>query len=64
MFLAAAGCFVVPFTLGPETFGVLLGLGEAGTFRGAGPIVDVAESREHEGGGEGNEVTLGGGRAS
>jgi len=36
----AAGCFVVPFMLGPETFGVLLGIGEAGTFRGAGPIED------------------------
>ena len=38
-FLAGVGCFVVPFTLGPDIFGVLLGLGEAGTFRGAGPIV-------------------------
>ena len=33
-------CFVAPSTLGPEAFGDLLGLGEAGTFRGAGPIVD------------------------
>ena len=33
----------MPFMLGPEIFGVLLGLGEAGTFRGAGPIVGIAE---------------------
>jgi len=39
-FLAAAGCFVAPFTAGPDVFGVLLGLGDVGTFRGAGPIVD------------------------
>ena len=39
-FLAAVDCPVVPFTLGSQVFGVLLGLGEAGTFRGAGPIVD------------------------
>jgi len=36
----AAGCFVAPFTAGPVVFGVLLGLGDVGTFRGAGPIVD------------------------
>ena len=47
MFLAAAGCFVVPFALGPEIFGVLLGDGEAGTLSGAGPIVvDIAEAKE------------------
>lgn len=39
-FLAAGGCFVAPFALCPEVFGVLLGIGEAGTFKGAGPIVD------------------------
>ena len=49
MFLAAAGCFVVPFTLGPEIFGVLLGIGDAGTFRGAGPIVDIADWEEYNG---------------
>lgn len=38
--MAAVGCFVAPFTFEPEAFGVLLGIGEAGTFRGAGPIVD------------------------
>jgi hypothetical protein len=32
-FLAAAGWFVVPFTLGPEIFGVLLGDGEADVSR-------------------------------
>jgi hypothetical protein len=48
-FLAVAGCFVAPFTFGPEIFGVLLGLGEAGTFSGAGPIVDIAELKEYEG---------------
>ena len=52
MFLAAEGCLVAPFTLGPEVFGVLLGLGEAGTLRGAGPIETtggMSERREREG---------------
>ena len=39
------GCFAAPFTPGPATFGDLLGLGEAGTFRGAGPIVGAARSK-------------------
>ena len=46
--VAAAVCFAVPFTLGPEIFGILLGIGEADTFRGEGPIVDTAERKEHE----------------
>ena len=48
MFLGAAGDFVAPFTLGPEIFGVL-GVGEADTFSGAGPIVYIAESKEYRG---------------
>ena len=52
MFLAAEGCFVAPFALGPEVFGVLLGLGEAGTFKGAGPIETTGgmSGRRGEGG--------------
>jgi len=38
-FLTGVGCFVAPFTLEAEALGVLLGLGEVGTFKGAGPIV-------------------------
>lgn len=43
MFLAAGGCFAAPFTLGPDIFGVLFGLGEAGTLRGAGPITNIRD---------------------
>ena len=53
----------MPFTLGPGIFGVLLGLGEAGTFKGAGPIADFVEWKERGGRGERGEVTLDGGRA-
>jgi hypothetical protein len=44
-FLAAVGWFVVPFTLEPEIFGVLLGDGEAGTFKGALPTANTAVER-------------------
>ena len=55
-FLATGGWFIVPFTLGPGIFGVLLGHGEARMFRGAGPIADVVEWKERGGGGERREV--------
>jgi len=63
MFLVAAGCFAAPFTLGPEVFGVLLGIGEAGTFKGAGPIADIADWKKRGGQVEGADVTPGGWRA-
>ena len=49
MFLAAGGCFAgAPFTLGPDVFGVLFGLGEAGTLRGAGPITNIRDMKRFD----------------
>jgi hypothetical protein len=53
--MAAVGCFAVPFTFGPESFGLLLRGGGAGALRGAGPIVDVAVERTRGIGGEGGD---------